>query len=105
VIIITKTLIISSRNMIKGAHITVTGLVQGVFFRYNTMKKAHELNIKGWVKNLKDGRVEIMAEGEDENLQQFIAWCRKGPQGAYVEGLSIEWKEYTGEFSTFQITY
>jgi len=91
--------------MLRRVNIIVTGIVQGVFFRYNTMKKANELDIKGWVKNLRDGRVEIMAEGEEENLNKFIEWCKKGPQGAYVEALTLEWKEYTGEFSTFQITY
>lgn len=86
-------------------HIFVSGLVQGVFFRSETKAKAQELGLLGWVKNLADGRVEILTEGEKEKLEKLIEWVKKGPASARVNGLDVEWQKYKGEFENFEIRY
>ena len=86
-------------------HIYVSGRVQGVFYRSNTRRKALELGITGWVRNLPDGRVEIVAEGEREKLERLIEWCRHGPPLARVEDLEIIWEEPRGEFDSFTIKW
>jgi len=85
------------------AHIYVSGRVQGVFYRSNTQKRARELGLVGWVKNLIDGRVEIVAEGEEENLKKFIEWCRIGPAFAMVKDVEVTVEPVTGEFKSFDI--
>jgi len=85
--------------------IFVSGRVQGVFFRANTRDKANELGLKGWVRNLPDGRVEVVAEGERPALKRLIEFCRKGPEGAKVENIEIEWEEPGNEFETFEIRF
>lgn len=87
------------------AHIFVSGRVQGVFFRSNTRKKARGLGINGFVKNLEDGRVEIVAEGEKEKLEQLINWANTGSPAARVRNVEVNWKEYTGKFDSFEIKY
>ncbi len=87
------------------AHVFVTGSVQGVFFRYETLAMAMQRKVTGWVKNLRDGRVEAIFEGEKEAVEAMIDFCRRGPPGAVVTGVNIVWKEPTGEFSQFQIYY
>lgn len=85
-------------------HLYITGTVQGVFYRQNTKNKAIHLNIKGWVRNLDDGRVEIIAEGEKEKINELIDWTHKGPEHAEVKNVNIEFEEYRAEFSDFSIT-
>lgn len=85
--------------------ILVSGQVQGVLFRQKTKSQAQNLGISGWVKNTDDDRVEIVAEGEKQKLDQLISWCRKGPLFANVSDVSVEWQESTGEFSTFEVVY
>ncbi len=85
--------------------IFVSGFVQGVFFRAETKIIAEKLSLFGWVRNLEDGRVEILAEGEKEKLEKLVEWAKKGPDLAKVEGINVEWQEYTGEFKNFQIRY
>jgi len=87
------------------AHIFVEGLVQGVFFRSNTHKKAQELGIRGWVKNLPDGRVEAILEGEKQKVKDLIGWAKRGPPTARVNNVDTEWQEYKGEFKIFEIRY
>lgn len=87
------------------AHIFVSGRVQGVFFRQNTRKKAQELGITGWVKNLPDGRVEALMEGEKDKVENLIEWLRKGPIIARVDGVEIFLEEYKGEFNDFIIEH
>lgn len=87
----------------KQVHIFVSGTVQGVFYRSNTRKKAKELGIKGWVRNLYDGRVEVTAEGEEEDLKKFIEWCKKGPELAFVENIEVEWNDYKGKYEDFSV--
>ena len=87
------------------AHIFVSGWVQGVFFRDNTQKWASSLSLTGWVRNLKDGQVEVMAEGEKEHIEDLIGKLREGPSLARVENVEVEWEDYKGEFSDFKVTY
>ena len=70
-------------------HFRVSGNVQGVGFRYHTTAKARELGLRGWVKNLADGRVEGVAEGESEALDALLLWCRQGPDHARVESVEV----------------
>lgn len=86
-------------------HLYISGWVQGVFFRANARDRALSYGVKGWVRNLPDGRVEAVCEGEKEWVNKFIEWCKKGPPGAQVEDVEIEWEEYKGEFKTFSIHY
>lgn len=76
-------------------HIVVKGRVQGVYFRAFTQKQAIKLGVSGYVRNLADGNVEIVASGKPEAMQQFLAWCRKGPMLAKVEELLVNphWPE------------
>jgi acylphosphatase len=91
--------------MMVRAHILVSGFVQGVFFRFNTMRKALELEVKGWVKNREDGKVEVLCEGPEKSVKAMIEWCTKGPDGAFVSSTELTWEKYAGEFETFQIIY
>lgn len=76
------------------ARIFVSGKVQRVFFRHNTQKKAKELGITGWVRNLSDGRVEAVLEGEKEKIEQMIEWVKKGPSISRVDSVEVAWEEY-----------
>lgn len=87
------------------AHIFVSGKVQGVFFRSSTRDKALELGIAGWVRNLGDGRVEAVFEGNQENVEKMVEWCRRGPQYALVENVEVVSEEYKGEFKGFAVRY
>lgn len=91
--------------MKKRAHIFVYGIVQGVGFRMFTYKIAKNLGLKGFVRNLPDGRVEIVVEGEEERIRELIRNVEKGPPLARVDKLSIEWEEYKGEFKDFRIIF
>ena len=86
-------------------HIYVSGRVQGVFYRSNTRKKALELGLKGWVRNLPDGRVEAVVEGEENQVDRLIQWCRRGPPSAVVTGLEVEKETPKGEFETFRVSF
>ncbi|MEM3712977.1 MAG: acylphosphatase [Thermoproteota archaeon] len=87
------------------AHVYVSGRVQGVFFRYETKSLADRLGVKGWVRNLPDGRVEAVFEGEEETVMKMIEFCKKGPPGARVTDVKVEWEEYKGEFDRFSIRH
>jgi acylphosphatase len=91
--------------MMRRAEILVSGLVQGVFFRYNTTRKADELGLAGIVRNLRDGRVEIVCEGAEEEIEKLLEWCKRGPGGAIVKHVDVAWKDYTGELKDFRIVY
>ena len=71
----------------------VSGLVQGVYYRANTQKQALALNLAGYAKNLSDGRVEIVARGEKNNIEKLIAWCHQGPSVAKVDKVEWQWVE------------
>ena len=85
------------------AHLYVEGRVQGVNFRGFSRRVAVEMGLKGWVRNLYDGRVEILAEGDRANLESFIKRLEAGPSFARVDQVSVRWGEYTGEFPDFRI--
>lgn len=74
----------------KTIHAYVSGRVQGVFFRQSTRDKALALQLTGWVKNLPDGRVELIASGSPEHIELFASWLQKGPPLARVEQLIME---------------
>jgi len=86
----------------KAYHIIVTGRVQGVGFRYYTKLKADELSLRGWVQNLPDGSVEIIVQGDPENINAFIEWCHSGPSSSNVN--KLDYRESKLEaFSDFRI--
>ena len=87
------------------AHIVVSGLVQGVYFRDNTRRTAQQHGVNGWVRNLPDGRVEAVLEGERSSVEQVVAWAHHGPPRAEVEDVQVSWQEPTGEFGSFEIRY
>ena len=83
--------------------VRVEGFVQGVFYRYSTQQKAHELGVNGWVRNLRDGNVECLLEGERTRVETLIRWCHQGPPGARVERVITDWEEYAGDLERFSI--
>lgn len=85
------------------AKVTVKGLVQGVNFRHYTREAALRLNVNGWVRNLPDGRVQGCFEGEEQAVEQLIAWCRTGPSWGRVDEVEVEREAYSGEFVGFEI--
>ncbi len=87
----------------KRAHLFISGLVQGVFFRDHTRRWAASLGLTGWVRNLDDGRVEAVAEGPEADLQAFLSHVRQGPPRARVEDVHVEWGPWRGEFKDFVI--
>ncbi|MEM5799117.1 MAG: acylphosphatase [Candidatus Aenigmatarchaeota archaeon] len=87
----------------KRIHAYISGRVQGVNFRWNTKLMADKLGIKGWVKNLPDGRVEIVAEGDDERIDVCLEYVKKGPLLAKVEKIELKEEVYKNEFKKFLI--
>ncbi len=85
--------------------IVVSGKVQGVFFRQSMKVAANDNGVAGWVKNLKDGRVEAVLEGDPDNVDKVVQWSREGPANSRVMGTDMHDEEFTGEFSTFDVLY
>ena len=83
----------------------MSGRVQGVFFRSETEYEAVKRNVCGWVKNLPDGRVEAVFEGEKEAVEALVEFCRRGPRGARVSEVEVQWEDCKGEFKRFRIKY
>jgi acylphosphatase len=86
-------------------HAWIEGRVQGVCFRYYARERAEELGLCGWVRNLSDGRVETLVEGERDGVDNFMDWCRKGPPSAIVRNVELRIEPVTGEFASFEIDY
>ena len=86
-------------------HAVVYGLVQGVNFRYFVQRSAESLGVTGYVCNLDDGNVEVVAEGEKDRLDQLIAKLEVGPRAARVERVEVKWGEYSGKYRGFDITF
>lgn len=84
-------------------HLFISGIVQGVGFRFFVQEIAEELELTGWVKNLPDGKVEAVAQGEKVQLDKFIIACRKGPYLSEVEDVHDEWEEAREKFIDFEI--
>ncbi len=85
--------------------VIVKGIVQGVNFRYYTQRQAIRYNITGWVRNLPDGSVAALFEGEEQDVEAMAQWCRHGPPSAQVTELIVQPEEYQGEFSSFSIKF
>ena len=87
------------------AHVYVSGRVQGVFFRSEIQDEAVRYDVTGWVRNLPDGRVEAVFEGEKENIDKLIEFCSRVPPGARVAKVEVSWETPTDEFKNFKIRY
>jgi acylphosphatase len=74
------------------AHVFISGRVQGVGYRYSTLQQAQQLGVSGWVRNLPDGRVEAIFEGNQNIVEEMINWCRKGPSGSVVQAVKVEYE-------------
>lgn len=84
-------------------HVFVSGSVQGVFFRQKTKQQAESFGVTGWVRNLPDGRVEAVFEGEEEAVKALVEYCHHGPSYARVTNIDASWEDYRGEFSDFKM--
>ena len=84
------------------AHVYVSGRVQGVFFRQRTVRMAREEGLAGWVRNLPDGRLEAVFEGDAERVERMIEWCRRGPEMAVVQEVELSEEEPEG-LDTFDV--
>ncbi|HLE08011.1 MAG TPA: acylphosphatase [Thermodesulfobacteriota bacterium] len=87
------------------AHVTIEGLVQGVFFRAHTRDAAADFGVKGWVRNNPNGTVEAVFEGKEDAVKKAVEWCKKGPPEARVENMDVRWEGFKNEFSGFLIRY
>lgn len=87
------------------AHVFVSGRVQGVFYRDHTRRWAISLGLTGWVRNLWDGRVEVLAEGEKERLEDLVARLKQGPPMSEVRDVEVNWEEFRDEFGDFRVTW
>ena len=86
-------------------HMIVSGRVQGVFFRDFTQRQAAKLGLSGWVRNTDDGKIEIMAEGDNIKLNEFIKIVKVGPEHSQVKDCQVVWNNFTKGFSDFEIIY
>jgi len=86
-------------------HLLVSGKVQGVFFRQALKVVAKKNNVLGWVRNLKDGRVEAILEGDNKSINSVTEWTRIGPANSRVDDIEVSNEEFKNEFSTFDVLY
>ena len=86
-------------------HVWITGRVQGVFFRAYARDAAHLIGVTGWVRNLPDGRVEAVFEGESDKVERMIEWCREGTPMSRIERVDLLEEVYTGDFDRLAITH
>jgi len=84
-------------------HVYIKGRVQGVFFRAATQQEAEDLNLTGWVRNMPDGRVEAVFQGEDKNVDKMLRWCHSGPPAARVEEVLASEEPCQNEFNDFTV--
>ncbi|MBI4992802.1 MAG: acylphosphatase [Candidatus Magasanikbacteria bacterium] len=89
----------------KHLHLKIFGEVQGVNFRWYARKEARRLGLSGWVKNMSDGTVEMVVEGEENKLKEFLNWCKVGPRGAVVSKAEEGWGEIGERFEDFKISF
>lgn len=83
----------------------VRGKVQGVYFRFNMRQVAMKNSVVGWVRNLPDGNVEALLEGNKEDVNQVVQWSKIGPENARVDEVKMDYGEYTGKYKDFIIRY
>jgi len=86
-------------------HAVVSGDVQGVGFRYYVQRRAHDLGLRGWVRNNDDGSVEMVAEGDRDRLEQLERAVREGPRAARVERIDAQWSAATGNLQGFDLAW
>ncbi len=86
-------------------HVFIKGRVQGVCFRAETKTNARAHSLRGWVRNLPDGRVEAVFEGKKNNVEKMVEWCKTGPAFASVSEVDIHREEFKNEFNSFDIRY
>jgi acylphosphatase len=86
-------------------HIIVRGKVQGVYFRQNAQRVCNGYGVTGWVRNLEDGSVETILEGDKNFVEDAISWFKMGPPSAHVEKIELRYDRYSGEFQDFKINY
>ncbi len=91
--------------MNKRAHAYYSGRVQGVGFRLTAEETAHDFGVVGWVKNLRDGRVELVAEGDESVVGQFLEALRTGPMQNFIQQVQVSWGNASGTFDEFEIRY
>lgn len=87
------------------AHLIVHGRVQGVYYRAETQMAATRIGVCGWVRNRRDGTVEAVAEGPENDVAALIEWCKNGPPRARVDKVDVTWQDYRQEFTEFSIRY
>jgi len=83
----------------------ISGTVQGVSYRASTQEQARKRDVVGWVRNLQDGRVEALAQGSKDKVEELVAWCRRGPPAAKVEKVEATVEEVNDVFKTFEVRY
>ena len=93
----------NSKIPIERLHAIVDGRVQGVGFRYFVRENAAALGLTGWVRNLWDDRVELMAEGSREQLERLLSFVRRGPRAAFVTQVKSDWQPASGEYKDFRV--
>ena len=91
-----------AKSMKEAVHVFVAGMVQGVFYRSWAEQTARQLGLKGWVRNLPDGRVEAVFEGNKKSVERMVGLCRKGPPHAKVENVDAR-KERASGFEGFEV--
>jgi acylphosphatase len=94
-----------ARGGLSAFHAIISGSVQGVGFRYSARLEATRLGISGWVRNLGDGDVEVLAEGPGPALADFREWLGEGPPGASIREITLEKREASGRYSGFSIEF
>ncbi len=87
------------------AKLIIKGRVQGVNFRYYTQREAQKHNLTGWVRNLPDGSVAALFEGDEDEVEAMVQWCRHGPPSAQVTEMIVQPEDYRGEFQSFSIQF
>ena len=87
------------------AHVIISGKVQGVYFRSETQRAAENNEVFGWVKNRRDGKVEALFEGDEDDVRNVLDWCRDGSTYSQVKDVKVEWEEFAEEFDGFEIVY
>lgn len=85
------------------ARILIEGRVQGMNFRYNTQQEAHRLGLVGFIRNLSDGRIEIDAQGDEDKVEQLLAWCQEEPHSSHFKSILFRYDEPTENRSDFTV--